>query len=110
MVVFPDFCNDGSVYFFLSLPSFSLMISLMYVGLYQHSEVICPLLSQIEHHLAILILFVQWFYLYALDRCTIFIICFGFVFGSLACWSRLGYGPLVLAWMFLYATFPIQNL
>ena len=38
------------------------------------------------------------------------IICDGFVFGSLACWSRLGYGPLVLAWMFLYATFPIQNL
>ena len=33
-----------------------------------------------------------------------------FVCGSLACWSRLDYGLLVLAWMFLYATFSIQNL
>ena len=41
---------------------------------------------------------------------AVVIICFGFVFGSLACWSRLDYGPLVLAWMFLYATFSIQNL
>ena len=42
------------------------------------------------------------------DKGTV-IIYFGFVFGSLACWSRLDYGPLVLAWMFLYATFSIQN-
>ena len=31
------------------------------------------------------------------------IICFVFVCGSLACWSRLDYGLLFLAWMLLFA-------
>ena len=33
-----------------------------------------------------------------------------FVCGSLACWSRLDYGPLVLAWMLLYAYFQFKIL
>ena len=35
--------------------------------------------------------------------------CFVFVCGSLACWSRLDYGLLVLAWMLLYANSQFKN-
>ena len=31
-----------------------------------------------------------------------------FVSGSLACWSKLDNGLLVLAWMLLYATFQLR--
>ena len=49
---------------------------------------------------------------------VVLVVCFGsmhhfcfmrlFVCGSLACWSRLDYGPLVLAWMLLYANFQFK--
>ena len=33
-----------------------------------------------------------------------------FVSRSVACWSKLDYGPLILAWMLLYATFQLTIL